>query len=107
QAADARAALESRMARSIEEMLVPHLGPDKVRVTVSADVDYDRVTERQEIFDPNGQVVRSTQTSSQTDNSTNKDGANTVGASQNLPQQSAPVSSSGGGSTDNSPHKDH
>ena len=106
QAADACAALESRMARSIEEMLVPHLGPDKVRVTVSADVDYDRVTERQEIFDPNGQVVRSTQTSSQTDNSTNKDGANTVGVSQNLPQQSTPASSSGGGSTDNSSHKD-
>ena len=106
QAADARAALESRLSHSIEEMLIPHLGPDKVRVTVSADVDYDRVTERQEIFDPNGQVVRSTQSSSQTDSSTNKDGANTVGVSQNLPQQAAPSSSAGGGSSDNSAHKD-
>jgi len=106
QAADARAALESRMARSIEEMLVPHLGPDKVRVTVSADVDYDRVTERQEIFDPNGQVVRSTQTSSQSDSSTNNGNANTVGVAQNLPQQSTPTSSAGGGSSDNSSHKE-
>ena len=87
-------------------MLVPHLGPDKVRVTVSADVDYDRVTERQEIFDPNGQVVRSTQSSSQTDSSTNKDGANTVGVAQNLPQQATPSSSAVGGSSDNSSHKD-
>jgi len=106
QAADARAALESRLSHSIEEILIPHLGPDKVRVTVSADVDYDRVVEKQEIFDPNGQVVRSTQSSSQTDSSSNKDGANTVGVSQNLPQQSAPTSSAGGGSSDNSAHKD-
>jgi flagellar M-ring protein FliF len=87
-------------------MLIPHLGPDKVRVTVSADVDYDRVTERQEIFDPNGQVVRSTQTSSQSDSSTNNGNASTVGVSQNLPQQSTPTSSAGGGSSDNSSHKE-
>jgi flagellar M-ring protein FliF len=64
------------------------------------------VTERQEIFDPNGQVVRSTQTSSQTDSSTNNGDANTVGVSQNLPQQATPSSSAGGGSSDNSSHKE-
>jgi flagellar M-ring protein FliF len=105
QAADARAALESRLSHSIEEMLIPHLGPDKVRVTVSADVDYDRVVEKQQIFDPNGQVVRSTQSNSQTDSSSNKDGANTVGVAQNLPQ-AAPSSSAGGGSSENSAKKD-
>src|SRR4029453_15412827 len=90
----------------IQEMLIPHLGPDKVRVTVSADVDYDRVTERQQIFDPNGQVVRSTQSSSQTDSSTNNGNANTVGVAQNLPQQSTPTSSAGGGSSGNSSPKE-
>jgi flagellar M-ring protein FliF len=52
QAADARAALESRLSHSIEEMLIPHLGPDKVRVTVSADVDYDRVVEKRRFSIP-------------------------------------------------------
>jgi flagellar M-ring protein FliF len=106
QAADARASFETRLARSIEEMLVPHLGPDKVRVSVSADIDYDRVTERQQIFDPNGQVVRSTQTSSQTDNSTSSGNENTVGVAQNLPQQATPSSGRNGGNTDNSSHKE-
>jgi flagellar M-ring protein FliF len=106
QAADARASFETRLARSIEEMLVPHLGPDKVRVSVSADIDYDRVTERQQIFDPNGQVVRSTQTSSQTDSSTSGGSEDTVGVAQNLPQQATPNSAGNGGNTDNSAHKE-
>lgn len=106
QAADARAAFESRLARSIEEMLVPHLGPDKVRVSVSADIDYDRVVERQQIFDPNGQVVRSTQTSSQNESSTSGGDAGVVGVAQNLPEQAAPGNAGAGGSSDSSQNKD-
>lgn len=105
-AADARAAFEARLARSIEEMLIPHLGPDNVRVSVSADIDYDRVVERQQIFDPNGQVVRSTQTSSQTENSTSGGDSGVVGVSQNVPQQAAPSSGGAGGSSDSSQNKD-
>ena len=102
---DARAAFEARLERSIEEMLAPHLGPDKVRVTVSADVDFDHKVEREQTFDPNGQVVRSTQTSSQSDTSSSGDSANTVGVQQNLPQQ-APATSGGSKSNDSSQHKE-
>jgi len=103
---DARAAFEARLERSIEEMLAPHLGPDKVRVTVSADVDFDHKVEREQTFDPNGQVVRSTQTSSQSDTSSSGDSANVVGVQQNLPQQAAPNTGGGSKSSDTSQHKD-
>ena len=105
-AADARAAFEARLARSIEEMLIPHLGPDNVRVSVSADIDYDRVVERQQIFDPNGQVVRSTQTSSQSESSTSGGDSGVVGVAQNVPEQAAPNSGGGGASSDSSQNKD-
>ena len=57
-----RVAYEARMEREVEELLERSLGPGNVRVRVTADMDFDRVTENAEIFDPDGQVVRSTQT---------------------------------------------
>lgn len=103
---DARAAFEARLARSIEDMLAPHLGADKVRVTVSADIDFDRRVEREQIFDPNGQVVRSTQTSAQNENSSSGDAANSVSVTQNLPQGAVPDAGASGNSTDSSSHKE-
>lgn len=67
-----RIAYESRIARSIESLLERSLGPGKVRTEVSADMDFERLTENSEIFDPNGQVVRSTQTTTDDSNSSDK-----------------------------------
>src|SRR3546814_16102668 len=53
---------ESRMVRTIEEMLGRSLGAGNVRAPVAAEMDFDRITENAEIYDPDGQVVRSTQT---------------------------------------------
>src|SRR3546814_13641721 len=53
---------ESRMVRTIEELLGRSLGPGNVRAQVAAEMDFDRITENAEIYDPDGQVVRSTQT---------------------------------------------
>src|SRR3546814_13026494 len=52
---------ESRMVRTIEELLGRSLGPGNVRAQVAAEMDFDRITENAEIYDPDGQVVRSTQ----------------------------------------------
>ena len=57
-----RLAAESRLARAVEEMLERSLGPGRVRAEASIDFDYDQVHETQEHYDPDGQVVRSTQT---------------------------------------------
>lgn len=53
---------ENRMARMIEELLEQTVGFGKVRAEVSAELDFDVVNTQEEIYDPDGQVVRSTQT---------------------------------------------
>ena len=62
--ADARTLYETRLARMIESLLEQSIGIGKVRAEITAELDMDRVTEQSEIFDPNGQVARSTQTHS-------------------------------------------
>lgn len=63
-----RYAFESKMARTIEEMLERTVGAGRVRAEVSAEMDFDRVSTTTETFDPDGQVVRSTQTVEETAN---------------------------------------
>ncbi len=58
---EARRAFEGRMSRTIEELVERSVGIGKVRAQVSAEMDFDRITTNEEIFDPDGQVVRSTQ----------------------------------------------
>ncbi len=77
---------ESRLRREIEELLGNSLGYDKVRAEVAAELDFDRVTTNSEEYDPDKQVVRSTQTVSE--NSANSDGTpkGTVSVASNLPE---------------------
>jgi len=83
-AEEMRTGYENRLRRTVEEMLERTLGPGKVRVELRADMDFDRVTTNQESYDPEGQVVRSTQTVSESnDNSESGDQAVTV--ANNLP----------------------
>jgi flagellar M-ring protein FliF len=56
-----REAFEAQMARTIEEILERTVGGGRVRAEVTADMDFDRVSTTTESFDPEGQVVRSTQ----------------------------------------------
>jgi len=57
-----RRGVEARMARTIEELLEKTVGFGNVRAEVNADMDFDRVSTTEEIYNPDGQVVRSTQT---------------------------------------------
>ncbi|MGD1880336.1 MAG: flagellar basal-body MS-ring/collar protein FliF [Kiloniellaceae bacterium] len=83
-AEEMRIGYESRMIRTIEELLGRSLGAGNVRAQVSAEMDFDRVTENAEIFDPDGQVVRSTQTVEE--QASNQDGAPAgVTVGNNLP----------------------
>jgi flagellar M-ring protein FliF len=82
---------ENRMSRNVEQLLERSVGPGKARVDVHADMDFDRVTTNSEIYDPDGQVVRSTQTDNQSDTSGTQGEA--VSVSTNLPNgQTAPNS---------------
>lgn len=83
---------EDRLARNVQQLLERFLGPGKARVTVNADMNFDRVSTSSDIYDPNGQVVRSTETTKSSDNSTS--GSNAVSVSANLPNGQSPPGSS-------------
>ncbi len=79
-----RIGYETRMARAVEEMLERSVGFGKVRAEVHAEMDFDRITTSSESYDPDGQVVRSTQTVSESNDST--DAADqSVTVANNLP----------------------
>jgi flagellar M-ring protein FliF len=80
-------ATEMRLSHAVEEMLERSLGPGRVRAEAAVDLDFDQVHETQERFDPEGQVVRSQQTSS--DNSRNTEATPTVTVQNNLPNADA------------------
>ncbi len=95
---DARVAYETRLSRSIEEMLEQSLGPGRARVEVSADMDFDRVTTASEVYDPNGQVVRSTETVSETNQNSEANDTQPVTVQTNLPEGQATNAGSGANS---------
>lgn len=86
---------ELRMARGIEEMLERTLGAGRVRAEASIDMDFDRVESREERFDPENQVPRSTQSSTESSRGA-EPGSVSVG--NNLPGGEA----GGGGGTSES-----
>ena len=69
------------------------MGPGHVRAEAAVDVDFDRVNELQEKYDPDGQVVRSSQTTS--DNSRTTEQNNSVSVQNNLPNADAGTPASG------------
>ena len=75
--------IELRLSRAVEEMLERSLGPGRVRAEASMDFDYDQVRETQEKYDPDGQVVRSQQSS--TGNSRTTETQTNVSVQNNLP----------------------
>jgi flagellar M-ring protein FliF len=76
---------ELRMTQSIEEMLSRTLGPGKVRAEVTAELDFNQVTTNTETYDPEGQVVRSTQTVEENEQSQEREPQNNVTVANNVP----------------------
>lgn len=103
-AEDKNRAFELRMQQQIQNMLTSIVGREHARVQVTAELDYKQTTQKSEIFDPEGQVVRSTETRNETSNSQGgADGAVTVGNELPSADQN---NNAGGGSTENS-NKSH
>lgn len=84
---------ETRLSRAVEEMLERSLGVGRVRAETAVELDFEQVRETQERFDPDGQVVRSQQTTS--DNSRNTENNNSVSVQNNLPNADAGAQPSG------------
>ncbi len=88
-------AYEGRLARTIEDLLGRTIGYGKVRAEVTADLDFDRITTQSEIFDPESQVIRSTQTVSENSESQDRDPLAPVTVDQNLPTAQASGNNAG------------
>ena len=82
-----RQKLETEYADKVTKMLERIVGPGRTSVKVSADVNFDRVEENSEIFDPNQQVPRSQQvTENRTERQDIRPGA-PAGLAANVPGQ--------------------
>ncbi len=88
-----RRAQELRIGRAVEELLERTLGPGRVRAEATVEMDFDRVETREERFDPDNQVARSTQ--SATESSRTSDSGQPTSVATNLPG-SEPAGAAGG-----------
>lgn len=89
-AEDMRIAYQTRLVRIIEDLLERSIGMGNVRAQVTAEMDFDRITENSEIYDPDGQVVRSTQTIEETSGTSDAQGLPPVTVAGNLPDAILP-----------------
>lgn len=86
-----RRAYEDLVRRKIVEILEPIVGAERVRAEVTADMNFDKVTTSSEEFDPNTQVVRSTQSVTDSSNSNESQQNQPVTATSNIPGANQPT----------------
>jgi flagellar M-ring protein FliF len=73
-------AFERRLREQVEAIVTSVVGPGRARVQLTADFDFNRVTQTSEKFDPEGRVMRSSQTREESSASNDgKEGQVTVG----------------------------
>jgi flagellar M-ring protein FliF len=76
-----KAAYEKRLREQVETIVSSVVGPDHARVEITADFDLNRITQTTDKFDPDGRVVRSSQTREESASSSdNKGGPVSVGS---------------------------
>ncbi len=80
---------EQRLARTVEELLARSLGPGNVRAEVAVDMNFDRITENSETYDPDSQIARSTQTIEESERDVETEGEDAVTVGNNLPDANA------------------
>ncbi|TAI63375.1 flagellar basal-body MS-ring/collar protein FliF, partial [Bradyrhizobium sp. Leo170] len=73
-----RAAFEKRMRKQVEDIVSSVVGQGRARVQLSADFDYNKITQTSDKFDPEGRVLRSSQTREESSLSADNSGQVTV-----------------------------
>jgi flagellar M-ring protein FliF len=87
--------IQVRLSQTIEKLIENIVGFGKVRAEVTADMDFDQISTNEELFDPDGQVVASTQSVEQSQNNQESDAATPVSVATNLPDANLNSSTSG------------
>ena len=77
--------LENRLRNQVDEIVSSIVGQGRTRIEVSAEMDFNKVTQTSDTFDPDGQVIRSTQTRSEQANSQEKETNDGVTVGNELP----------------------
>jgi len=74
-------AYENRLRSEVETIVSSVVGPGRARVQINADFDVNRITQTSDKFDPDGRVLRSSQTREEQSTATtdNRDGSVSVG----------------------------
>jgi flagellar M-ring protein FliF len=88
--------VESRLRTRVEDLLANVVGAGRARVQVSAELDLNRLTKTSETFDPNSQVVRSTQSKEMENAATGPGDSGQVTVANELPGASQNTGASGG-----------
>ncbi len=73
-----RAAFEKRLRGQIESIVSSVVGAGRARVELSADFDYNKITQTSDSFDPDGRVLRSSQTREESSSTAENNGQVTV-----------------------------
>lgn len=84
-AVEMRLAYERRITQSIEDLVGRTVGYGNVRASVSADLNFDRVSTNEELYSPEGQVARSTQTVEETSSEREAGSGGDTSVGNNLP----------------------
>jgi flagellar M-ring protein FliF len=87
-AADYQHNIEERYKGILEDLLEKSIGVGKIKANVTAEINFDREVVNSEVYDPEGQVVRSKKTSEETDSETESSGSETS-VTTNLPGSGA------------------
>jgi flagellar M-ring protein FliF len=74
-----QAGYEKRLKEQVESIVSSVVGPGRARVQLSAEFDFNRITETLDKFDPEGRVLRSSQTREESANSGSAEGQVSVG----------------------------
>jgi flagellar M-ring protein FliF len=73
-----RAGFEKRMRNQVEAIVSSVVGSGRARVQLSADFDYNKITQTSDKFDPEGRVLRSSQTREESSATAESNGQVTV-----------------------------
>lgn len=84
-----RISLETRLRNQVNEIVSSVVGPGRARVQVAAELDFNRITQQRDDFDPERQVVRSTQTREETRSASEEDTNEGVTAGNQIPEADA------------------
>ena len=69
-----KAAYEKRLREQVEAIVSSVVGPGHARVEITADFDLNRITQTSDKFDPDGRVVRSSQTREESSSTSDRQG---------------------------------